>query len=191
MNLSVEEIEQELSVDSDIEANSEATADDIDVTPKYFCGNLYNYQKAGLKWLKLLHENSLSGILADEMGLGKTIQAIALICHLVEKEQPGPYLIMTPVSTIPNWLLEFERFAPKIPVVLYYGTQAERAAIRIKINQVYYVANDYRTRPVVITTYELPMNDTKFFQCQKWRYIIVDEGQRIKNYQCKLVKYVT
>lgn len=185
MNLSVEEIEEELSADSDIEV------DPINdpVVPKYFCGELRDYQQAGLEWLKLLYENGLSGILADEMGLGKTIQAIALICHLIEKRQTGPYLIIAPLSTIPNWLVEFERFAPAIPVVLFYGKQNERNNIRINIKRKHRVADDY-TQPVVITTYEVPLMEIKFLQSQKWRYIIIDEGQRIKNHKCKLVKYV-
>lgn len=140
--------------------------------------------------MKLLYDNGLSGILADEMGLGKTIQTIALICHLIEKRQTGPYLIIAPLSTIPNWLVEFERFAPVIPVVLFYGTQDERNDIRLNIKRTHHVADNYRTQPVVITTYEIPLFEIKFLQSQYWRYIIIDEGHRIKNHNCKLVKYV-
>ena len=34
--------------------------------------------------------------------------------------------------------------------------------------------------PVVITSYEIVMNDRKFLQKFKWKYIIVDEGHRLK-----------
>lgn len=182
----MEEIEEEISADSDIEADSSDTA----IILKYFCGELRDYQQVGLKWLKLLYENGLSGILADEMGLGKTIQTIALICHLIEKRQTGPYLIIAPLSTIPNWLAEFEKFAPAIPVVLFYGTREERDDIRIHIKRRHHVADDYKTQPVVITTYDVPLLEIKFLQSQNWRYIIIDEGQRIKNPNCKLIKYV-
>lgn len=51
------------------------------------------------------------GILADEMGLGKTIQTIALLTHLVEhKRNNGPYMVMVPLSTMSNWVLEFSRY---------------------------------------------------------------------------------
>jgi ATP-dependent DNA helicase len=63
---------------------------------------------------QLLYENGVSGILADEMGLGKTLQVIALFCHLIEKRVPGPFLVVAPLSTLPNWILEFERFAPQV-----------------------------------------------------------------------------
>lgn len=58
----------------------------------------------------------MNGILADEMGLGKTIQCIGLLCHLIEMGVPGPFLILAPLSTLPNWIIEFERFTPKVRV---------------------------------------------------------------------------
>ncbi|XP_011701475.1 PREDICTED: lymphoid-specific helicase-like [Wasmannia auropunctata] len=189
-NLSTEEIETELSTDSDAEPEPQTAtaADSTSIVPKYFCGTLRDYQLTGLEWLKLLYKNGLSGILADEMGLGKTVQVIALICHLVEERQPKPYLIIAPLSTIPNWLIEFERFAPAIPVVLFYGTPDEREAISKKIKRTHHVADDFRMQPVVLTTYEVPLHEIKFLQTITWRYIIVDEGQRIKNPNCKLIK---
>ncbi|KAG5333444.1 HELLS helicase, partial [Acromyrmex heyeri] len=194
-NLSLEEIETELSADSDnelkFEPESKANVSSTDIVPtlpKYFCGNLRNYQLKGLEWLKLLHKNGLSGILADEMGLGKTIQTIALICHLVEERQAGPYLIIAPLSTISNWLMEFERFAPAIPVFLFHGTIKERDAVRMKIKCTHPVEDNYKTQPVVLTTYEIPLYESKFFQSLRWKYIIIDEGHRIKNYKCKLLK---
>jgi SNF2 family DNA or RNA helicase len=33
-------------------------------------------------------------------------------------------------STLENWTREFDRFAPEIDVQTYYGSQAERAALR-------------------------------------------------------------
>ncbi|XP_012054307.1 PREDICTED: lymphoid-specific helicase-like, partial [Atta cephalotes] len=194
-NLSIEEIEAELSADSDNELKFEpeskvnvSSTDIVSILPKYFCGNLRDYQLKGLEWLKLLHKNSLSGILADEMGLGKTIQTIALICHLVEERQAGPYLIITPLSTIPNWLIEFEKFAPVIPIFLFHGTIEKRNAVRMKIKCIHPVEDNYRTQPVVLTTYEVLIHESKFFQSLRWRYIIIDEGHRIKNYKCKLIK---
>lgn len=79
------------------------------------------------KWcvmLQALFENGVNGILADEMGLGKTIQIIALLCHLIEKGITGPFLIVAPLSTLPNWLMEFERFAPQVRVVQSHYCQS-------------------------------------------------------------------
>ena len=68
-------------------------------------GKLLPYQLEGLQWLLSLWENGLSGILADEMGLGKTIQVISLIAHLRSCDTPGPYIIVAPLATVPNWYM--------------------------------------------------------------------------------------
>ena len=55
-----------------------------------------------MEWLTVLWENGLNGILADEMGLGKTVQCIGLVAHLYSKGVKGPYLVVGPLSTLPN-----------------------------------------------------------------------------------------
>ena len=78
-------------------------------------GKLKSYQIKGLQWLVSLYVNNLNGILADEMGLGKTIQTIALLCYIMEnKHNEGPFLIIAPLATISNWVIEFNRWAPGI-----------------------------------------------------------------------------
>ena len=62
----------------------------------------------------MLFENGMNGILADEMGLGKTLQCISLLAHLVEMGVQGPFLVAAPLSTLPNWVAEFYKFAPKV-----------------------------------------------------------------------------
>lgn len=62
------------------------------------------YQVQGVQWMVSLYNNNLSGILADEMGLGKTIQIIGLLTYVMEtKKDPGPFMIIAPLSTITNW----------------------------------------------------------------------------------------
>ena len=71
-----------------------------------------------------LYNNNLNGILADEMGLGKTIQTISLITYLMEvKQNNGPYLVIVPLSTISNWQLEFEKWAPNVVKITYKGNK--------------------------------------------------------------------
>lgn len=70
----------------------------------------------GLRWMVSLHDHGLSGILADDMGLGKTVQVISLMCHLVERGQPGPFLIAAPASVLSNWAAECARWAPGLKV---------------------------------------------------------------------------
>ena len=77
-----------------------------------------------------LYNNNLNGILADEMGLGKTIQAIALICYILEtKRDYGPHLIVVPLTTSSNWAWEFKKWAPDINLVVYKGHPTRRKEI--------------------------------------------------------------
>lgn len=149
-------------------------------------GTMREYQLEGLEWLKSLWMNGLCGILADEMGLGKTIQAISMIAFFKEKKISGPFLIAAPLSTLNNWIDEFGHWTPKIQTALYHGSKDERAEIRRKrLNMQDQKQFDF---PVVVTSYEICMNDRKFLANYQWRYIIVDEGHRLKNMNCRLIK---
>lgn len=158
-----------------------------DVTAKLcpgFVGTLRDYQLKGVQWIISLFKNGLNGILADQMGLGKTVQTIAFLCHLRGKGILGPFMILGPLSTLPNWVAEFERWAPNFPVVLYHGNKEERAELRTtrlnkKLDQTY---------PVVVTSYEIAIADMKFLVKQHWKYLIVDEGHRLKNMNCRLIR---
>merc|ERR1719427_49835 len=99
-------------------------------------GIMRTYQIQGFEWMSSLWENGINGILADEMGLGKTIQTVALFCHMYEMGVMGPFLVVAPLSTVPNWVNEFKRFAPKVPCVLYHGSQAEREKLRQNLGDV-------------------------------------------------------
>ena len=73
-----------------------------------------------MNWLLNLYDQGINGILADEMGLGKTIQTIAMVTHLIEtKNENGPYLIIVPLSTLSNWVLEFAKWAPTVSAIGY------------------------------------------------------------------------
>jgi ATP-dependent DNA helicase len=69
------------------------------------------------------------------MGLGKTITTIALFGHLWHMGVHGPFLIVAPVSTLANWITEFQKWAPSIPIIMYHGDKTERANLREKILQ--------------------------------------------------------
>ncbi|KAJ1912899.1 putative ATPase [Mycoemilia scoparia] len=152
--------------------------------PKLLTGGVMrDYQLDGMEWMVSLYENGLNGILADEMGLGKTIQTISFLTYLRERGVWGPFLIVCPLSTLANWVSEFMRFVPTVPVLLYHGNPEERTFLRSK-----HLKKLDDNFPIVCTTYELVMNDRKHLQRYAWKYIVVDEGHRIKNLNCKLVR---
>ena len=41
---------------------------------------------------------------------------------------------------------------------------------------------------MVVTSYEIVIADVKFLQRYNWKYIVVDEGHRLKNFNCKLLR---
>ncbi|TKY70376.1 ATP-dependent DNA helicase DDM1 [Spatholobus suberectus] len=149
-------------------------------------GKLKPYQLKGVKWLISLWQNGLNGILADQMGLGKTIQTIGFLSHLKGKGLDGPYMIIAPLSTLSNWVNEISRFAPSLPAIIYHGDKKQRDEIRRKHMPTRTVGPKF---PIVITSYEVALNDAKkYFRSYNWKYLVVDEGHRLKNSQCKLVK---
>src|SRR5262249_35644806 len=62
----------------------------MDPSPR-FSGQLRDYQREGLGWLRFVRKFGFGGCLADDMGLGKTIQVLAL---LDSDERRGPALIV-------------------------------------------------------------------------------------------------
>ncbi|MGH0172112.1 UNVERIFIED_CONTAM: hypothetical protein FKN15_062644 [Acipenser sinensis] len=111
--------------------------------PTIFHGKLKGYQLKGMNWLANLYEQGINGILADEMGLGKTVQSIALLAHLAERDNIwGPFLIISPASTLNNWHQEFTRFVPKFKVLPYWGNPHDRKVIRKFWSQVTAVPMD-------------------------------------------------
>ncbi|XP_067084525.1 probable global transcription activator SNF2L2 isoform X2 [Osmerus mordax] len=144
-------------------------------------GTLKHYQIQGLEWMVSLYNNNLNGILADEMGLGKTIQTIALITYLMEnKRLNGPFLIIVPLSTLSNWAYELDKWSPSIIKIAYKGTPAMRRSLVPQLR-----CGKFN---VLLTTYEYIIKDKQILAKIRWKYMIVDEGHRMKNHHCKLTQ---
>ncbi len=58
------------------------------------------------------------------------VQTIGFLSNLYANGIRGPFMVVVPLSTLGNWVGEFARWAPSIPVVMYHGSKAERAALR-------------------------------------------------------------
>ena len=150
-------------------------------SPSLVGGQLKEYQIKGLEWMVSLYNNQLNGILADEMGLGKTIQTISLITYLMDrKKNMGPFLIIVPLSTLSNWMLEFEKWAPSCIALGYKGSPQARRNAQMQIR-----ANRFNA---LVTTYEYVIKDKAILAKIRWKYMIIDEGHRMKNHHCKLTQ---
>ena len=121
------------------------------------------------------------------MGLGKTVQSISLLAHLAERQNNwGPFLIVTPASTLHNWQQEFAKFVPALKVIPYWGSVADRKVLRSTCMS-YWTGKKPVNRDtpfhVMITSYQLIVSDEAFLQKVKWQYMILDEAQAIKSSQ--------
>ncbi|KAJ3347758.1 hypothetical protein GGF32_006584 [Allomyces javanicus] len=167
------------------------TDDDADEEPRdVFLGTLLPHQLAGVRWLETLYLNGLNGILADEMGLGKTVQTIGLLTQLWTRNAWGLQMIVAPLSTLANWEAEFKRFAPTLPVLVYHAPKVDRPALKRTLNGKMRRRN-HKERPVILISYETVIADIKVFRDLPFQFIVVDEGHRLKNMDCQLMKHLS
>jgi len=96
------------------------------------------------------------------------------------KHESGPFLIIVPLSTLSNWVLEFDKWAPSVLKVAYKGSPAARKALGQNLRSGRF--------QVVVTTYEYIIKDKPVLSKIPWKYQIVDEGHRMKNHHCKLTQ---
>ncbi|KAK4701965.1 ATP-dependent DNA helicase, partial [Phenoliferia sp. Uapishka_3] len=122
---------------------------------------------------------------SSEMGLGKTLQTIAFIAWLWENQVYGPFIIVVPLSVLDNWISEFRRFTPSLPLLRYYGP--DRALLR---KDIYMDANGRATidTPIILTTYQIVMNDRAFLSKFTYKWLVVDEAHRLKNMDSRLIR---
>ncbi|XP_067460683.1 E1A-binding protein p400 isoform X4 [Thunnus thynnus] len=138
-------------------------------------GSLREYQQIGVDWLVNLYKKHLNGILADETGLGKTVQTVAYMAHLAGQEGIwGPHLIVVRTCKLLNWEVEFKRWCPGLKILLYLGNKRERRSQRMWWGE----ANSFH---VCVTSYKLLMKDQSHFLRRRWRHLVLDEVQLIKN----------
>jgi superfamily II DNA or RNA helicase len=124
------------------------------------------YQHDGFVWLSRLTHWGAGACLADDMGLGKTLQTLALV--LAEAPR-GPALIVAPLSVCSNWLEEMARFAPTLNARLFAGSDRER------------MLEELGPFDVLVTSYGLLQQDIERFEKRRFRVLVLDEAQAIKN----------
>ena len=172
------------------------------------------YQLDGLSFLVYMFKNCASCILGDEMGLGKTLQTLALFQHLKENHVDtsergirGFSLIVCPLSVLDSWARESRRWTPGLRIVQLHGTANQRRLLKKNMlkrmnsksqqNVMESCLNDnshmlngpYSGYDVMLTTYETFVSEQNWLKRTFiWRYVVLDEGHRIKNSESGLSK---
>ena len=130
---------------------------------------LFEYQRQGI----LFSLFKTSNIIADEMGLGKTVQAIAVAILKKDIYNISRTLVICPASLKYQWKQEIERFSDEKAIIVE-GMRNDRHAIYKKSDAFFLIAN-----------YEAVMRDITIIRNHPPDMIILDEAQRIKNYDTK------
>ncbi|HEV3120233.1 MAG TPA: DEAD/DEAH box helicase, partial [Gemmataceae bacterium] len=116
-------------------------------------------------------------VLADDMGLGKTIQGVGTAEILAREADIKKVLIVCPASLKSQWRNEINRFCDR-SVQLVSGGAAQRGS---------QYANDCF---FTVCNYEQVLRDILGIEGVKWDLIILDEGQRIKNWESKTSRII-
>ncbi len=116
-------------------------------------------------------------VLADDMGLGKTIQAIGTSELLSRHCGISKVLIVCPTSLKAQWCNEIDRFCNRSAQQVL-GSATER---KMQYDNEYFFT---------ICNYEQVLRDLQWIELVKWDFIILDEGQRIKNWEAKTSRVI-
>ncbi|MFZ3231217.1 MAG: DEAD/DEAH box helicase [Pseudobdellovibrio sp.] len=143
--------------------------------PKSMKADLKPYQVLGVQWLQDLYNLRLGALLADDMGLGKTVQTLCFLDDLRDKEELGQVLLVVPSSLIFNWQDEVAKFTPEISLTVFTSREQDKIGRRIANGEQF----------IVITTYGLLMEHEEYFNQYKWKTLIFDEAQNLKNITTK------
>lgn len=160
----------ELIVQGDIDSAIQKLGSEPDLS--LLEGVAYDYQTIGIRWLADYFDNGLGALLCDEMGLGKTYQAIGVMAHAVARNET-PILIICPASLIKNWEIELSKFLPSVGFYTHFGPHRSFDIEKLKRNK------------IVISTYDLLINDFPLFGGIEWELLVCDEAQALKNRQVK------
>ena len=134
---------------------------------------LYPYQKEGVRFAV----KAGKAIIADEMGLGKTVQAICCAEIYLRQKMAESVLIVCPTSLKYQWKSEIERFAGG-EVLIVEGYASKRL-------ELYKAPAAYK-----IVSYQSLANDIKALGRISTDLLIMDEVQRLKNWNTQLAQAV-
>jgi superfamily II DNA or RNA helicase len=116
-------------------------------------------------------------ILGDDMGLGKTVQALAAAELLARERGVERVLVVAPASVKYQWETEIRKYSDRTVQVIEGGNKVRQGQ--------YTQATFYR-----LINYELVLRDLDELNAWQADLIVLDEAQRIKNWESKISRAV-
>lgn len=149
--------------------------DDIFKVPSIIWDQLFDYQQTCVKWMWELHRQGVGGIIGDEMGLGKTVQISSFLGSLHYSGLFTSSLIICPATVMKQWVRELHHWWPQFRVSVYHssGTASDKEQLVLDLVE--------SNNGILITTYEAVRLQPALLVKQKWGYVILDEGHKLKN----------
>jgi SNF2 family DNA or RNA helicase len=135
--------------------------------------SMYPYQREGA----IFAASAGRCLIADDMGLGKTIQAIAAAEILARTAAIEKVLVVSPTSLKHQWHSEIEKFTDRDATVVEGSTNVRRELYRAK--------SFYK-----IVNYDVIHRDREAIAEWQPDLIVLDEAQRIKNWQTRTAQSV-
>jgi len=120
---------------------------------------------------------AVRAIVADEMGLGKTIQGVGVAELLAREAGIRKVLIVCPASLKSQWRSEIQRFSGRATEIIAGPAKGRAHA---------YAGDAFFT----ICNYEQVLKDILHIEKTSWDLIVLDEGQRIKNWEAKTSRVI-
>jgi len=178
------------------------------IIPAWINDRLFPYQRQGLRWMWELHQQKAGGIIGDEMGLGKTVQVCAYLSCMAANRKLKCSLIICPATVLQHWLKELSIWAPGLRRILcHHSGETDGLARNVTPKMLEHMSAWLRqsrsmylneaidekdleefnpdifvgTGYVFVTTYENIRRCPDVWISHKWNYVILDEGQKIRN----------
>ncbi|CAM0879622.1 unnamed protein product [Alopecurus aequalis] len=155
------------------------------------------------------HGHGTGGILGDDIGLGKTMQISAFLAGLFHSRLIKRVLVVVPRTLVAQWSKELSAVGLKSKIRDYSGTK-----VKVRDSELQYA---FKNGGILLTTYGLASNNYKMIRgdfyngnveakydrlirgdfCDDadededgklWDYVILDEGQNIKNPRTQTAK---
>lgn len=149
---------------------------------------LYPYQREGVRFAV----KAGKAIIADEMGLGKTIQAIAAAEIYLREGMADSVLVVCPTSLKYQWKKEIEKFTggDTVAPAESIGNTTEYCPKVIVVEGTPYRRQQlYKSvAPYKIVSYHTMSNDIREFGQLTTDVLIMDEIQRLKNWDTLISK---